>query len=436
LQIVCLGILLAPHVLSAQGLLTRLVGSRPVSRDPNAIVDIQPYFTVGTSYTSNLGKLSTDLVGNLQTADSFGMGMSFGANGSHEWRRSAIDVNYRGNVRHYTSATSFDGIDQTLMLSFSHQLTRRTSFGVTQSGGLFSRPLGLVTPVESGFDTPIYQQTPQNELFDQRVVYLSTVGGFGHELTNRTSIQASSGVFSTQRQGDQLTDTLGYGAGGGITRELGRRTTIGVNYQYAHFEFKQQFGGSDAHVVLATIARTMGRRWTLSASGGMYRVESLFIQTITLDPFIALILGRSTGQEASYRDTRGVSANASLSRAFRRSTLSFGYTRGVVPGNGFYLTSQGESFLVSYGYSGRNRVSLSMYGSHTRFKSVSQDDVGTFAGSSAGMNSGLRLVGPIFLSGGAFVQRIEAGLTGYHRNTYSVSVGLTYNPSTLPLRFR
>jgi hypothetical protein len=210
-----------------------------------------------------------------------------------------------------------------------------------------------------------------------------------------------------------------------------RKDQISLNYTFVHFEFPRAFGASDIHQVGVHYRHQIGRSWTLSAGVGAYRVETLGAQTVALSPEVAAILGQTSGIQAVYRINYAPSFEANVLYARRQSNFSAGYTNGVSPGNGIFLTSRTESASAGYGYSGIRKASLSASSGYTRFGSLYQQ-IGNLSSFQAGVSASYLATEHLSLTvaGDVRTYTVQTGSTQVGR---SLTVGVAWSPSRVPL---
>ena len=85
-------------------------------------------------YGQGLTAPATDEAGALLDEDAFGGGVAWTLTGKRQTRRDHFFVSYGGNYQGYTRATYFSGLNQSLNLTYSRQLSRRWTGFVSQAG--------------------------------------------------------------------------------------------------------------------------------------------------------------------------------------------------------------------------------------------------------------------------------------------------------------
>src|SRR5262249_37538768 len=132
----------------------------------------RPFVEVSANYDTGLAGVAVTPNGDLANASSYGVGLAWGVSGTHSWRHTLLGLDYRGSLYHWLNQTSYDGIDQSIMLGITHQLSRHMTLNLRESAGMFTRDFGLKTlPQTVPFD-PSSAFTPTTDYFDNRTIYL------------------------------------------------------------------------------------------------------------------------------------------------------------------------------------------------------------------------------------------------------------------------
>lgn len=419
----------------------------PVGRlaESSDLVVLRPSLQLLGSYESGLYLLGTDAAGRPVTGQSYGATALADVGGYHRWRHTVLGLNYRGSFRHYTGNHYLDGIDQNLALNVQHQAGARTLISVTGVGGTYSRGYGIWSGAGTILNYGDYSQGVDPtvalisgpDLLDTRTYYAAGGGDVIHQISNRLSMRAGGTSFAVRRRSRGLVELNGYNARGDATYRLGRRTNLSAEYQYIDFRFVRSFGSSFAHVAALNYAWQLNRNWTLALRGGGYRIESLRVERVELDPAVAAILGQTAGVEAMFRVNFGSMLGAAISRNFRRAGLTLRYDRGLTPGNALFLTTRADSFSASYSYRGWRRWALSLSATGSRHSTILQS-YGTYRLYSAGASMSYRV--------GRYLHLVATGAHRYYdlsgarggpaRNSHLVSVGLGFSPGDLPISLR
>ena len=281
---------------------------------------------------------------------------------------------------------------------------------------------------------PNYLQLPQNDIYDNRVIF----AGVSADLTYRLYAPA----VVQYRRGQALwcagESTALYGMTGGVARgdleyRISRHSTMGADYRFTYFDYTRGFGNTDIHSVGFNYSTQLSRHVQLSARIGGARVESTSLTEVTLDPAIAALLGESEAIQAAYRLNYVPDMQARLTDTFRRSQFTLAYLNQVVPGNGVYLTSRNNSGNACYSYSGVRHWNFGANATYGRMSALVQT-VGAYTAYGAGVGI-TRELG----KGLHTVLRLDsqhydiASSEAFTHTEYRASLGLNFSPGDLPL---
>jgi len=245
-------------------------------------IDFRPFVEVAGVYDTGLAGVAVNAQGQLGNEASMGLEVTGGISGIHSWKHTKIGLDYRGSVRRYLHTTSYDSTDQSLMLGISHQFSRHVSVTLNENAGLYSRSFGLSgLPQTVPFD-PATTYAPTTDFFDNRTEYLSTQANLVIQKTARLSFSLGGDGFLVRRSSSALYGVTGATAHADVQYRLTRRSTIGANYEYVHFDFIGVLSGTDVHMVSGVYSVRLSRWLEFSGSGGVARAETRFIQTCPL----------------------------------------------------------------------------------------------------------------------------------------------------------
>jgi hypothetical protein len=394
-------------------------------------VDLRFYASLSGVYDNGIQPVSVDSKGELiQIGGLYGLDAGFGLYGVHSWRVAQLGLDYHGDFRHYTNDSSYDSTNQSLSLGYTYQRSKRLYFTLQGLAGTYSNSLGAVASDASATPTLINPQSLL--LFDNRTYFFQGNAGMTYLLSSRASVTVGGDAFTVQRQSSQLVNVDGYGAHANFRYRLTRTTSLGVEYDRQHYQYPNYFGNSDMNIYSLLLTTQMGRFWTFAVSGGVDEVKAVGLETVTLSPAIAALLGVSTAVRVFSADNWIPSGRASLDRKFKNANLGVSYLRAVTPGNGVYLTSRTESATIGYTYTGVNKASFSISGSYSDLASLGQGiaPYSQYAGS-----AGLTYNFSHALHGIARydVRQQEIQVAGYRRSSYSITMGIAFSPGSIPI---
>ena len=235
-----------------------------------------------------------------------------------------------------------------------------------------------------------------------------------------------------RRRSQALVGTTGWTARGDVAYRASQTLTVGADYNFSHFEFTRSFGASDIHTVSLDLSFRLAPQWDLGLRAGGTRVESLGLQSVAVDPVIAAIIGRTTGTQVFHSVQYIPSMQANLARMFRRSSLSVGYSMGVSPGNGVYLTSRANTGTISYSHTASQRWNVGLSGGYSSYSDLFRI-IGKYESYNAGGGITCKLKSWLHLVGRYDARRYSVGPDVFRRVNHRVTVGIAFSPGDLPL---
>lgn len=407
-------------------------GQLPGTQQRSGLFNIRPFVSVNGTYDVGLTGLGLDSQGDLLNASSYGAQARAGVTGYRSWKQSRLGLDYEVFAHHYSTRSNFDGVNQTLSLNYDRRLTRHVELNVQEAAGIGNRAFGIVGGSE--FVNSNLVTIPSNEIFASRVYYQSTYSTVSFQMSRRFSFSAGGSQFVVQRHAPILVSGHGYGAYGDMAYRVNKTSSLVFFYNFGHFAYARSFGAADFHMVGLGYAKQIGRYWQLSISGGVNRIEVQSLTLVPIDPIIAAIIGQSAGVQVAYHLNYLPAAQASLTRAFRRSALGLSYTEGLSPGNGVYLASRTRSGSASYTYSGFRKWSLGARVDYTRYRDLSRS-MGAYESYGGSGNASYRLARSVFFSLGGDVRDYRTG-SAFSRRGYRATAGLTWSPGDYPISFK
>jgi hypothetical protein len=148
-----------------------------------APIAFRPFIGLNGIYDDGIVPVSVNSNGRIPTANLFGVELLLGLYGYHKWKHTTLALDYKGTLRHYSQQSYYDGSDQFLSLILTHQPTKRVTFTIKNTAGTYSQSSflsGALGPLNSD-----YLQIPQNDIYDNRVIFLTTAGDMIYRLTAR-----------------------------------------------------------------------------------------------------------------------------------------------------------------------------------------------------------------------------------------------------------
>jgi len=393
-------------------------------------IQLRPYVAVNGIYDSGMTPVSLDSQGRTVQEDVYGVEANLGLLGYRTWRRTILGVDYRGNVRHYTRHTYYDGSDQMLGLGLTHQATRRLAISLREAAGTYARDFAGLSA--AGFYDPRFANVPSNELFDGRTYYTSSMADLTFQKSSRLSFNFGGTGLLVRRRARQLIGVTAGLARADMAYRVSRNQTLGIDYGYSHYAYTNAFGASDIHSAAGDYAVLLSRNWRFGLRGGVARVETLGLRRVSIDPIIAAIIRQTVGVQVFHQINYVPVGEASLFRTVRRSTVSFMYQVGADYGNGVYLTSKRQSATASLSFTATKSWNIGFFGGYDTYSSLGQT-LGKYEGYQGGGGFTYKLVRSFHLIGRFDARHYEILHTGFGRETYRGTLGFAFSPGDFPL---
>jgi hypothetical protein len=217
-----------------------------------------------------------------------------------------------------------------------------------------------------------------------------------------------------------------------MMRRMSKSATLGVNYEYAHFELPGFSSKSNSHTFHGVYDTGLGRFWTLSIEAGVTLTQGQSLVTVALNPVVAALLGQSTISGISSFSTLYPSGTVALIRKFQRASLDFNYFRGVNSGNGFYTTGRLNNAYASFSYTGLRKINLGVNVGYYNLKPIGQD-LASYSQYLAGAGISYALGRNIHLSARYDFRDQRIATSYFARNGSRTTVGFDFSPGNLPL---
>ena len=413
-------------------------GPSILSRDKSQIgqrggklIDFRFYGEVTGVYDSGLAPVSVDQSGSpINVGANYGVETGFGAIGSRTWSRDKLSMEYHGTYRHYTNNSFYDGTDQFLDLKYSHALSRHVNIDVKETAGTVSLANGFFTYVPLS-NTDQFA-VPSNELFDNRTNFLQSRVDVTWQKTGRLSFSGGGEGFIVRRHSLALAGLNGYRVHGDAAYRLTRRQTFSLNYAYTYFDFQRFFGNSGLHSVAVGYSVGLSRRLEFSSQAGVYFINVVGLQSVTIDPAIAAIIGRATATTSFDRNISIPLGEVRLTRKFEKSALRFGISTGASPGNGVFLTSRQTSGVVDYSYVGFRRLTMGLNASYGQLSATGQT-IGKYTNFQSGAGLTYRIMRDTHMEFRYDYRHYTTQNSFYNKDSQRITLGIAYSPGDRPL---
>ena len=410
-------------------------GGRSLGRSGGRQVRFTGFAAVGVSYYDGLSLAKRSDQGGVPDESAYGGSASFGLSGSRADRRSTTSGGYSGSMVLFNSQSNYSGLNQQASINHARQLSRRWSMFTGVSAGSFATVLGLNrTPFsQSYFEQPVAAGT---EVFDTRIYQFSGGAGLSYQKSARLTFSMSGGGSTQRFNSTALVGYQGFFSSGEVSYALSRRTGIGGVYTFGTSYFRRGYGESLFHTAGFTFQRRLSRIWSTGGSLGFYRAETDRLQQQAIDPLIAALTGQTTAVFAHHAVNYGRAISLGLGGTFRTSSVHIGYTGGLSPGNGIYLTSDSHNAGVQYNYTGFRRVGFSASADYTKFRPLLPGFEGqrNFEAYGGGAGISYRLFSVVHLAFNAAIRRSQFDSnSNFSRDRYYLGASLAFSPGELPL---
>jgi hypothetical protein len=404
-------------------------GETPTSQT-TAPIAFRPYIGVNAIYDNGFVPVSVTATGEIPTTDEYGVEVSAGAYVYHTWKHTTLGLNYMGDYRHYSENTYFDGTDQFLSLILKHQPSKRVEFTLRTQAGTYSR--NFLTPNSLGLLDNNYLATPANDLFDNRVFFVSTAGDLTYRLSARLSFHIGGEGDLVRRQSSALYGVTTASARGDVEYRISRHTTLGADYHYQHYAYTGEFGDSSINSVGLNVSHQLTGHMQVSARIGGAQVQTSDLQEVPINPAVAALIGETEGIQAAYHLNYAPDLMVRLVNTFQNSEFTASYINGVTPGNGVYLTSRGQTGGGGYHYRGVRYWNFGVDGSYSRLSTLAQT-LGSYASYGAGVGVTRELGKGLHAVTRFDVRRYTVSADFFEHNEYRVTVGFSFSPGDVPL---
>ena len=183
----------------------------------------------------------------------------------------------------------------------------------------------------------------------------------------------------------------------------------------------------------AILSLNVNRSLELRLRGGASNVQTSGIQTVTLDPEIAAILGVSQGTAVVRHMNIVPDVSAQLFKTMRLATASLEFIESVTPGNGLYLTSRRTGISGYYDYTGIRRWTFSA-GAGRDTLSTLGILLGQYTSTTARIGVDRVLTDGFHATAYTEFRHYDVSEASFLRNSYRINIGLAWSPSERPLR--
>ncbi len=305
---------------------------------------ITPVLGTDAIYDSGIAGVVINSQGVPSVPGSTGGDFYWGVSGRHYFHHDQLGISYMGIMQYYSQATAASGVSQTLSLDYTHAFSRRLSLTLVEMGADYTMnnfPIGnpVIAPTQTIGSTAIVP-TPNTQILNAGFKTFTSSADVTYQATARLSFNGGGSWFGVQEQGLNLPGAAGEQGRGDVMYRLTRRTTAGFAWSYNQYVYPQGLGQSTFNTFDGVYSWALSRSVQIHLRGGMSRLNNSGLTSETLPPSIAAILG-VTSVTMAYRQLSWVTDfSGQISKDFRRGRSgNLSYSRGIIPGNGLFLTS-------------------------------------------------------------------------------------------------
>lgn len=406
---------------------------RPYGDRVGRNTSIRMFADVSGVYDTGLLPYQLDGDGNLLNPGAlYGVEAGIGVFGRKTARFASFGVDYRGTYRHYPRANdnavfrnTFNGTDHFLGLDAKKQKSRQVSFEGHLTGGTSNRVFSFGNfLLGNSFSNTL----PVNEIFDMRIYSLTGGASMTYQASTRLSMNVGGDALAVRRASSALTGVNGYMPHASIGYQISRRTTIGMVYQFQHFDYARAFGESDVHIGTAVVSHQFNRWAAVEVGAGVFRSDSAGTRTVAADPIIQKLLGLESVVESFSRVTNRATGSVLFTATGKKARFAGGFTRVPSAGNGLTLLALTDTASANLSYTADKRLSFGVTSAYTRTDSISNDFNGAFITKFVGASTNYTIGRSFGVNASIMYRNLDVPLGTNLRNSYRVSFGITYSP--------
>jgi len=393
------------------------------------LIDLELFGEIAGVYDSGLAAAPPQN-GSVKPVGDYGIETGLGVTASRRWRHAKLSLEYRGRFREYATYSIFNGSDQFLDLAYSQLLSRHLTLNFKAIAGTTTTPNGAFSYLPLS-DTNVFA-LPTNELFDNRTNYGESRVDVLWQQSPKLTLDLGADGFLLRREALALAGLNGYSVRAAVAYRLTGRQTVGASYQYMSFDFQSQYGDARLQTAALSYSLALSRNLELQIQVGGSRVDSAGLMPVTLDPAIAAIVGQSTAVVTFSRVLFVPLEDVKLVRRFHEASLNAGYSSGVSPGNGIYLTSRQNTASAGFSYQGSHRLVAALNAGYSRLATLGQS-LPPYTSYQAGAGLNYRIATGLHMRLRYDYRHYSTQYLLYKIDSNRVSIGMAYSPGGVPL---
>lgn len=412
-----------PSILSRGASPTGRTGSNPVSFN----------FFAGAigSYSTNLNRfMGGGQDASLSLRDTFGMSGVAGVQGYKSTARSSTSLDLGVNYYRTRTRQVSQGLSESLSVTHSRQVSRRVTWYIGAQGQSTNRAVSFANSRYS--PEPLAELTPQqDEIFDTRTYRANLGTGVTFQKSARLSFAAQAGAFGNERRSKRLADSRGIMGNGSVQYSLNRRQYVGASFTYGTFYFPGSYGETSYYTPQGFYGIALSKAWNFTVYGGLYNARTDRLMRVQLDPFIAQLTGQTSMLEIYKGVNQGFSGGAGLYGEYRRWGMSLVAQRGIMPGNGIYLTSEMTAVTAMASHTMGRSATWSLMGRAAETKALTQT-MGNARLYSGGATFTYRLTDYLNFNSNLTLYKTQAAGNNIKFGRFMASAGIYFSPGEMP----
>lgn len=400
-------------------------GGLGVGASGSEVIPIRLSAGVSGTYNSNILGFSVDPNGNYQPVASAGVEGTVNVAGQQKFRRGYLGIDYSGGYAHYNRASFYNGSNHGLNISGGKRVSERwvlTGQGMSGVTNRIFANYGYSSVAEAEFIS-----APTTELFDSRAYFMGVSANATYFKSRRNSFRISGNASTVRRKARSLADMQQYGAAGDWVYRQNQRTSVGVSYQFLHFDFFKIFGDTDVHSIGAHISRKIGRDWEVNLGVTGMQQSTVGVRNISLDPVLAQLLGRATGREVFESNNFLYGGNLGITRTQRYLTYGVSAVRSITPGNGFFVSAINQIGEGHIRFVTSRRTSLNASAGVSQMSSLGFAS-GKLTNRFGSARFSYRVIDELSLELRGDSRSFNLANSSFDRSGYQVSLGVAYHP--------
>ena len=184
------------------------------------------------------------------------------------------------------------------------------------------------------------------------------------QLAGQTAAFVDAGFQKILERHSDLFGSNDYTGSVGLTHNFSARTNASIAYQAGVYDFSAYSDRTFSQAVVLSVGHQLLRNLNVEIGAGPSLVRAQGLQTITLPPDVAALLGTPVISRNVSQATLGWIGNASAATRWHRTNITLAYTRAVTSLTGLASVANQQDFSISLGRQLWRRTEISLSGSY------------------------------------------------------------------------